>query len=48
MTWGKRAICISIVTRTKKLYEATVTYINGDGSEDDEFRIQVDRDSEIQ
>lgn len=30
----------------EKLYEATVTYINGDGSEDDEFRIQVDRDSE--
>ena len=29
-----------------KLYEATVTYINGDGSEDEEFRIQVDRDSE--
>lgn len=29
-----------------KLYEATVTYINGDGSEDEEFRIQVERDSE--
>lgn len=28
------------------LYEATVTYINGDGNEDDELRIQVKHDSE--
>jgi len=29
-----------------KLYTATVTYINGDGSVDEDFRIQVDLDSE--
>lgn len=32
----------------QKIDEATITYINGDGSEDDEFRMQVDRDSEYQ
>lgn len=32
----------------QQIDEATITYINGAGSEDDEFRMQVDRDSEYQ
>lgn len=30
----------------EKLHEATITYVNGAGSEDDEFRMRVDCDSE--